>query len=51
MDVLLAIPFSLSHSPDVLSLVGDNWQNTSVILGIVSTLILSLWIKRRVCGD
>ena len=49
MDVLLAIPFSLAHSPDVLQLVGVGWKNMAVYLGIVSTLFLAWWIQRRVC--
>lgn len=48
MDVLLAIPFSLLHSPDALQLVGASWQTMSVYLGLLSTLILAWWIKRRV---
>ena len=48
IDVLLAIPFSLAHSPDILQLVGANWKNTGVYLGILSTLALAWWINRRV---
>jgi putative OPT family oligopeptide transporter len=50
MDIFLAIPFSIFHSPDTLKLVGKGWHNYGVILGILSTLWLSLWIERRVCG-
>lgn len=49
MDVLLAIPFSIFHSPDALQLVGSNWKETGVYLGILSTLLLIWWINRRVC--
>lgn len=49
MDVLLAIPFSLFHSPDALQLVGPSWKNTASYLGVLSTLCLAWWICRRVC--
>ena len=49
IDVLLAIPFSILHSPDALRLVGVEWQTVSVFLGVVSTLMLAAWIERRVC--
>ena len=49
MDVLLAIPFSIFHSPDALQLVGPRWHTSSVVLGGVSTLLLAAWIERRVC--
>ncbi len=48
IDVMLAIPFSLLHSPDALQLVGPKWHGYSVILGIVSTGLLAVWIERRV---
>lgn len=48
LDVLLAIPFSLLHSPDALSLTGVKWESTGVVLGVVSTLVLGGWIYRRV---
>ena len=49
MDVLLAIPFSIAKNPDVLRLVGPNWNNAGVYLGVLSTLFLAWWIRRRVC--
>lgn len=49
MDVLLAIPFSLLHSPDALQLVGQDWHGYSVVLAVISTVILGTWIERRVC--
>lgn len=49
VDVLLAIPFSLMHSPDALTLVGAGWQPFAVFLGFAFTVLLSLWIKRHVC--
>ncbi len=49
MDVLLAIPFSILHSPDALQLVGPGWKETGAYLGVLSTLVLAWWINRRVC--
>jgi putative OPT family oligopeptide transporter len=51
IDVLLAIPFSIFHSPDALQLVGPEWKEKGVYLGVLSTLILAWWINRRVCSD
>lgn len=51
VDVLLAIPFSIAHSPDALQLTGASWQTTGVYLGVLSTCILAWWIIRRVCKD
>lgn len=48
MDVLLAIPFSLFHSPDALQLVGPSWNAISVYLALISTLLLAGWIGYRV---
>lgn len=50
VDVLLAIPFSIMHSPDALTLVGPGWHTYGVLLGVVSTLMLAGWIGHRVCG-
>lgn len=50
MDVLLAIPFSILHSPDALTLVGPGWESYSIVLAIISTLALVVWIGQRVCG-
>lgn len=49
MDVVLALAFSMLHGADVLRLVGDHWDNMSVILSIVSLIALAWWIRRRVC--
>lgn len=49
IDVLLAVPFSILHSPDALQLVGPAWKNIGAYLGVLSTLILAWWINRRVC--
>lgn len=50
MDVVLAIPFSILHSPDALQLVGPGWAGVSVYLGILSMLGLAWWISHRVCA-
>lgn len=49
IDVILAIPFSIMQSPDALRLVGSSWQPYGVLLGVISTLLLAVWIDRRVC--
>lgn len=48
LDVLLAIPFSIFHSPDALSLVGAGWEHYGVFLAVVSTLLLAIWMERRI---
>jgi putative OPT family oligopeptide transporter len=50
IDVLLAIPFSILHSPDALTLVGPGWESYSIVLAVISTLALTVWIGQRVCG-
>ncbi|CAM2940977.1 OPT family oligopeptide transporter [Legionella worsleiensis] len=50
MDVLLAIPFSIFHSPDALQLVGPQWQEKGVYLAVITTFMLAWWICRRVCN-
>lgn len=49
VDVLLAIPFSIFHSPDALRLTGEGWSTWGILLSVLSTLVLAVWIKRRVC--
>ncbi|MBL7480080.1 OPT family oligopeptide transporter [Legionella bononiensis] len=49
MDVLLAIPFSIFHSPDALQLVGPEWKEKGVYLGVFTTFVLAWWISQRVC--
>jgi putative OPT family oligopeptide transporter len=49
MDVLLAIPFSILQSPDALQLVGPDWKEIGIYLGVISTFLLAYWIYRRVC--
>jgi putative OPT family oligopeptide transporter len=48
MDVLLAIPFSILHSPDALQAVGEGWYVYGVLLAVISTIMLGTWIERRV---
>lgn len=48
MDVVLAIPFSIMHSPDALQLVGPEWYPYGVSLGVVSVFLLAIWIERNV---
>jgi putative OPT family oligopeptide transporter len=49
VDVMLAIPFSIFHTPDALTLVGKDWKPYGVLLGALSTLMLATWIGNRVC--
>jgi len=51
MDVLLVVPFSVFHSPDVLSLVGTGWHIYGIFLGILMVLALAYWINSRVMSD
>lgn len=51
IDVLLAIPFSIWHTPDALTLVSQGWQSYGVALGVLTTVVLGWWIKRRVCNE
>jgi len=48
VDVFLAIPFSIFHSPDVLMLVGSDWNGYGIVLSVLSTLALAIWITHRV---
>lgn len=50
LNVVLAVPFSLMHSPDALSLVGAGWTPYANFLGILSLILLGFWIIRRVRG-
>lgn len=49
MDVLLAVPFSILHSPDAWRLVSANWEMTvGVCLSFFVTIGLGTWIVKRV---
>jgi len=51
VDVFLAIPFSIMHTPDALQLSGAGWHSYSIALGVISTVMLAWWIDRSICGD
>ncbi len=48
MDVLLAIPMSLAHNPDVLAIMPAGWSGLATLLGALSVLGLGLWFYRVV---
>lgn len=48
VDVILAIPFSILHSPDALSLVSLSWRPYSIMLALLSTFALFCGISYRV---
>ena len=50
LDVLLAIPFSIYHSPDAWCLVGKDWGVYGLLLALISTLLLAGWMRRRICS-
>lgn len=50
VDVVLAIPFSILHSPDALNLVGEGWQPYALAFAFISTIALALWVRKRVTG-
>ncbi|OGV35457.1 MAG: oligopeptide transporter, OPT family [Legionellales bacterium RIFCSPHIGHO2_12_FULL_35_11] len=50
VDVVLAIPFSILHSPDALRLFSSSWENSyGVIFSITVSVGLGFWIIKR-CG-
>ena len=49
LDVLLAIPFSIYHSPDALSLVGAGWDTYGLVLAVVAIVGLAKWMEKRIC--
>ncbi len=51
IDVLLAIPFSIYHSPDALRLVDVSWDSYGSFLAILCIVILVIWIDKRVSRD
>lgn len=49
VDVFLAIPFSLQHSPDAWRIVSEAWeQGMGVILSLIGMIILGIWMIHRV---
>lgn len=51
VGVLLAIPFALAKSSDVLSLAPPSFAPIAKLLGIVTTIGLLVWIYRVVCNS
>jgi len=45
-DVVLAIPFSLLHSPDALRIVPEWWSMYSVVMSVGVTLALATWFYK-----
>ena len=48
MAVLLAIPFGIEGSADALRIIPAHYDTLTSWLGLVATIILILWFKRRV---
>jgi len=48
MDVFVAVPFSLMHSADALSLVGQAWEPYSALLSVVVIAGLGVWTLRYI---
>lgn len=49
MDVLLAVPFSLQHSPDAWRVVNEVWeQHIGVMMSVLLIIGLAIWMVRRV---
>ena len=51
MGVVLAIPFTLAESTDVLRLMPKHFTMLSSLLGVLSTLGILGWIYRSVCKN
>jgi len=51
MDVALAIPLSIMHSPDALRIFPENWGAIATMLAILSVLLLAKWFFRVVCDS
>ncbi|OGV49729.1 MAG: oligopeptide transporter, OPT family [Legionellales bacterium RIFCSPHIGHO2_12_FULL_42_9] len=49
MDVVLAVPFSILHSPDALSLAPNSWYPYSIAFSMLLIGALAFWIDKRVC--
>jgi putative OPT family oligopeptide transporter len=48
IDVLLAIPFSIYHTPEALSIVGLGWYPYSIFLGMISIFMVARLIRQRI---
>ncbi len=49
MGVILAIPFAIAQSDDVLRIVGDNFTPIANALGVIITVLLVWWLFKVVC--
>ena len=49
MDVILAVPFALSHSPDMLNIMPSNLHLLAEFLGIITAFSLGIWFYRVIC--
>lgn len=50
MDVVLAIPFSLAHSPNILRIDALIWDGSTLGFAILSTVGLCLWFYHILCN-
>lgn len=48
MDVILAIPFSIWHSSNVLAVTPTGWQPIGVLLALISLVGIYHWMQRQV---
>lgn len=46
MDILLAIPMAIAHSPDALAIMPARLTPVATTLGLLSVLGLGLWFYR-----
>ncbi len=51
MDVLLAIPFAIAESPDILQINIPHWHLAAEILGLIMTIGLGVWFYRLVVEE
>ncbi len=49
MDVLLAIPMSITHNPDILNIMPKTWTHGAEGLGVIITLLMGVWFYKTVC--
>lgn len=47
MDVLLAIPFGISHNPDLLRILPAGSEWLAHCLGVISVILLGIWFYRN----
>lgn len=51
MGILLAIPFAIAGSPEVLSLVTAGFAPIATTLGALVTVLVCYWLYHRACRD